>query len=520
MVLNVLDEIIDGVPKYNITPNADGTSNIELANDVIVNGTALNKSLFDKIENVLSYNAINGEYNETNQNIEYTMQSLDTTSLSNNMRVLISPANKPIAPLSNWNYVKERTQINSYFQNPSMIKMSNGNIMYAGYRDNSNKSGFYYITDQKGNVVKTVSSLGNDYQSPKLIELENGNILIFGNTSAKSIYDKQGNQISTGWLPSDAIYLQSNLLKLNNGNIIIASTNKVGDDCYVTILNYEGTEVGNPIVINELHGTSHNINMLQLSNNTLIICGNTYNLYGAAKTGFAIINNDGDVLSSNSDIGTFESPKILEMKNGNILILGYASGSVSKIVIINKNGEIVKSETSIGSQFNVSNMVGLDNGNILILGNYSTDLYGKIIDQQGNVVKNSWRITSQLYSPKPFMLSNGYIVIMGYSSTSSDGIYMMIVDQQGNNVLDNKGNMGGSWNPKFIETDEGDLIMLGDSYSGSTGQFEIIGFVSSFNNVTLNNVVVDTLLGKDKYYELVYNWTLNKFIAEEVRNAN
>lgn len=149
MVLNILDEIIDGVPKYNITPNADGTSNIELANDVIVNGTALNKSLFDKIENVLSYNAINGEYNETNQNIEYTLQSLDTTSLSNNMRVLISPANKPIAPLSNWNYVKEETQINSYFQNPSMIKMSNGNIMYAGYRDNSNKSGFYYITDQK-----------------------------------------------------------------------------------------------------------------------------------------------------------------------------------------------------------------------------------------------------------------------------------------------------------------------------------------------------------------------------------
>lgn len=138
--------------------------------------------------------------------------------------------------------------------------------------------------------------------------------MIFGNTSAKSIYDKQGNQISTGWLPSDAIYLQSNLLKLNNGNIIIASTNTVGDDCYVTILNYEGTEVGNPIVINELHGTSHNINMLQLSNNTLIICGNTHNLYGTAKTGFAIINNDGDVLSSNSDIGTFESPKILEMK--------------------------------------------------------------------------------------------------------------------------------------------------------------------------------------------------------------
>lgn len=55
MVLNVQDEIINGTPKYNITPNGDGTSNIELANEVVSEGTNLNRVLFNKIENVLSY---------------------------------------------------------------------------------------------------------------------------------------------------------------------------------------------------------------------------------------------------------------------------------------------------------------------------------------------------------------------------------------------------------------------------------------------------------------------------------
>lgn len=55
MVLNVVDEIINGTPKYNITENSDGTKEIELANDIVVEGTPLNKNIFNKIENVLSY---------------------------------------------------------------------------------------------------------------------------------------------------------------------------------------------------------------------------------------------------------------------------------------------------------------------------------------------------------------------------------------------------------------------------------------------------------------------------------
>ena len=48
--INAQDEILEGSPKYNITDNADGTKNIELANTVIQEGSALNKVIFDKVD--------------------------------------------------------------------------------------------------------------------------------------------------------------------------------------------------------------------------------------------------------------------------------------------------------------------------------------------------------------------------------------------------------------------------------------------------------------------------------------
>ena len=47
--LSVLDEIIEGSPKYNITDNEDGTKDIELANEILQEGTSINKALFGKI---------------------------------------------------------------------------------------------------------------------------------------------------------------------------------------------------------------------------------------------------------------------------------------------------------------------------------------------------------------------------------------------------------------------------------------------------------------------------------------
>lgn len=53
-VLNVKDEITDGIEKFYITDNEDGTKNISVAN-VVESGTQINKILFDKIDNIMSY---------------------------------------------------------------------------------------------------------------------------------------------------------------------------------------------------------------------------------------------------------------------------------------------------------------------------------------------------------------------------------------------------------------------------------------------------------------------------------
>lgn len=40
----------------------------------------------------------------------------------------------------------------------------------------------------------------------------------------------------------------------------------------------------------------------------------------------------------------------------------------------------------------------------------------------------------------------------------------------------------------------------------------------SVTDNTLNDIEIDTILQPSKYYELVYNESQNKFIAQEVRN--
>lgn len=82
MVLNVQDEIINGTPKYNITSNGDGTSNIELANEIVSEGTNLNRALFNKIENVLSYQVPTATKNVISET-EYTYNNINISSIEN-----------------------------------------------------------------------------------------------------------------------------------------------------------------------------------------------------------------------------------------------------------------------------------------------------------------------------------------------------------------------------------------------------------------------------------------------------
>lgn len=64
------------------------------------------------------------------------------------------------------------------------------------------------------------------------------------------------------------------------------------------------------------------------------------------------------------------------------------------------------------------------------------------------------------------------------------------------------------------------MIVGNENASNSRGFICILEPIANSANASLNEIEIDTLLKKDSYYELVYNEAQNKFICEEVRNAN
>ena len=149
--LNFTDEIIDGTPKYTIIANGDGTNNIELANDIVQEGTFLNKANFNRLNRVLGYEKITGVYNPITQIANYDYPFFTSEDLTNNLRILVQGANNPTAPATNFSIEKEYTTIGTgAFAIIRKIEMSNGNIM-AVASDSANLS--ITILDKMGNVL-------------------------------------------------------------------------------------------------------------------------------------------------------------------------------------------------------------------------------------------------------------------------------------------------------------------------------------------------------------------------------
>lgn len=56
--LQLVDEVIDGTPEYTLTQKPNGKYDIELANVIIQQGTALNKASLNKVNAILGYNIL------------------------------------------------------------------------------------------------------------------------------------------------------------------------------------------------------------------------------------------------------------------------------------------------------------------------------------------------------------------------------------------------------------------------------------------------------------------------------
>ena len=218
--------------KYNITNNADGTKGIELANNVIQEGTNLNKFEFDKlkkINTIIGYHEVIGEWNPATEILNYTLDVLMEEELLNNQRVLLQCVSSNI-PATDFNVIKSSTNIGNYYRSPQLIEMSNGNIMIVGNDGDTSYTGYITILDQSGNVVKSSTSIG-DYNTigPQLIEMSNGNIMVVGNYNLSDyngyiiILDQQGYVVKSKTSIGDSFYTPQ-LIEMSNGNIMIVGT--------------------------------------------------------------------------------------------------------------------------------------------------------------------------------------------------------------------------------------------------------------------------------------------------------
>lgn len=67
---------------------------------------------------------------------------------------------------------------------------------------------------------------------------------------------------------------------------------------------------------------------------------------------------------------------------------------------------VIKSSTSIGTHFYSPQLIEMSNGNIMIVGNQSSTGYLTILDQQGNVIKSTTSIGSGFVNSQLIEMSN------------------------------------------------------------------------------------------------------------------
>lgn len=214
---NPIDEIIDGQPKYNVTDNADGTKNIELANEIVQEGTALNKFTLDKFKKI---NCIMG-YNTPN--IE---SYIDFSKYSNTIS----------------------------YSSPSGTGVSN--VLKIGNRKYFVNDDKMIIMDLELNEIEkiTLSGLGSGYYT-RLYELDNDNIFITTIGTGSRVYDYytiyniSNKQLKFNLRSKNGQYYRwISAFKLNNGDLIASSMYsngncfhyKIGIDGTLTEVDYQG----------------------------------------------------------------------------------------------------------------------------------------------------------------------------------------------------------------------------------------------------------------------------------------
>lgn len=524
-------QFVDRIPtlpnRKKLTFENDGSvkyATVEYADEPAEEGTFLNKANFNRLNLVLGYNEVTGQYNPTTETAEFTLDVLNEEEIVNNQRILLQPANQVLAPADDFDIFKNTTSLGTQYFKVKSISLSNGNTIFCGSSYNSTQSLYYSVIDKDGNIIKSTTSILS-YSDCDMIELSNGNVLIVASNGTNGvgkgiIIDKDGNiVISQTTIPNT--YLSPCLIELNNGNIMIISYG--GYSAYTGYFSIISTSLETIKSLTTINNGYMYAKGIKMTNGNVMIFGHQ----NSGNSRISIYNQDGTIVESNISLNNnFDNAKMIQLSNGNIFIAG-----PYRYCIVSKDGDIEKSAQNLYYLFNTQ-IIETSEHKIIVVGDYDNSgntgnlRFYAILDLNGNIIKE---VTS-LYTGqdnKILKMTNGNIIVSGVNVLNNRAS-VCIFDNNGN-ILKHDENVGNtsigfleSPSISISENSNGYIVILCCKGSSSTytGYYIILSPKSIGGTATLNGIEIDTILLKDKYYELIYNESQNKFIAEEVRNAN
>lgn len=161
---------------------------------------------------------------------------------------------------------------------------------------------------------------------------------------------------------------------------------------------------------------------------------------------------------------------MLKLSSNNIVISGTGGSPTynGNITIISENGTIIKSSTNIGSNMNATQIVEHSSGSIIVSGYYSGVMHLSLLDNTGNLLKSSTEVGGNMSSPCIIEANDSNIIAFGHNATTNEANYYILYT-----------------------------------------------FVDNLS-LKINNIDLDTNMITNKYYELVYKASLDKFIGKEI----
>lgn len=205
--INFVDEVPEGEPKFNITDNGDGTKNIELANNIIQEGTNLNKLTFDKIdnnfnkvENIIKYNiptytTSGGTEKKFNNlfvqdlSVEFTSaKDLNTNTITSNLTPIetITPTltfKSNVGFYAYDSYLSDKVVISPYYSSAS----TKSSLFITNFQRSSTQSAYrnYFFISRNANL-----DLIYDFKKSFKIKIK-GDVELT-NTTLKLMYSDNG----------------------------------------------------------------------------------------------------------------------------------------------------------------------------------------------------------------------------------------------------------------------------------------------------------------------------------------